>query len=162
MAAKKVFDDFKGFVKRGNVLDMAVGVVIGVAFGAITKSIVDDIIMPVVGLAVGEVDFKDLFVTLSGGDPAGPYQTLAEATMAGAVTVNYGNFINTIVNFLIIAFAMFLVVKAVKRLNTKGEPESTPTTPDPRRCPYCRSEVADAATKCPACTSELEAADASI
>ena len=157
MNIKELANNFKGFVKRGNVLDMAIGIVVGVAFGAISKSLVDDVIMPVVGLAIGRVDFKEMFVTLRYGDPGGPYQTLAEAQTAGAVTVNYGSFINTVVNFVVIAFAMFLVVRAVQRFNERGEPEATPSSPDPRRCPYCRMEVAEAATRCPACTSELEA-----
>ena len=157
MAESKLLDEFKGFIKRGNVLDMAVGVVIGVAFGAISKSLVDDIVMPVIGLVVGRVDFANLFVTLRVGEPAGPYQTLAEAQQAGAVTVNYGAFINTLVNFAVVAAAMFAVVKTVQRLNEAGEPEDTPATSDPRRCPYCRTEIAEAATRCPGCTSTLEA-----
>lgn len=151
----KLLDDFKGFIKRGNVIDMAVGIAVGVAFGAISNSLVDDIVMPVVGLAIGRVDFKEMFVTLKSGEPAGPYQTLTEATQAGAVTVNYGTFINTVVNFLLIAFAMFLVVRVVKRLNKEGEPEDVPTAAEPRRCPYCRTEIAELATRCPGCTSEL-------
>lgn len=156
MAFERIFDDFKGFIKRGNVLDMAVGVVVGVAFSSITNSLVQDIIMPVVGVVTGGADFKDFFFTIQEGDPVGPYQTLARANEAGAVTISYGNFINAVVNFLIIAAAMFVVVRMVQRLNTAGEPESTPAKADPRRCPYCRTEVADVATRCPACTSELE------
>lgn len=157
MAESNLFDEFKAFIKRGNVLDMAVGVVIGIAFGAISKSLVDDVIMPVVGMILGRVDFANLFVTLKVGEPVGPYQTLAEAQKAGAVTINYGNFVNSIVNFLIVAAAVFAIVKVVQLLNEEGEPESTPATSSPRRCPFCRTEVADAATRCPACTSELEA-----
>ncbi len=156
MRWRETLDDFKGFVKRGNVLDMAVGVVVGVAFSAVTNSIVQDLLMPVVGMITGGVDFKDLFVILEEGDPAGPYQTLAQANEAGAVTVAYGSFVNAVVNFLIITAAMFVVVRLVQRLNTEGEPESTPAQADPRRCPYCRTEIAEAATRCPACTSKLE------
>lgn len=147
--------NFKGFVKRGNVVDMAVGVVIGVAFGAITQSLVDDIIMPVLGLVTGGVDFGQLYVTLQHGDPAGPYQTLEAARKAGAVTLNYGNLANAVLNFFLVAIAMFLIVRGVKALNDPGEPEGTPIDENPRRCPHCRTEIADAATRCPACTSEL-------
>ena len=159
MGIRQTFDDFKGFIKRGNVLDMAVGVVVGIAFGAISKSLVDDVIMPVVGLVTGRVDFANLFWVLKEGQPPGPYATLAEASQAGAVTINYGTFINTIVNFVIVAAAMFFIVRLVQRLNDEGEPESTPAASAPRRCPYCRTEIADAATRCPACTSELEAVE---
>lgn len=159
MAAKKsgFLEGFKGFVKRGNVIDLAVAVVVGAAFSGITKSLVDDIINPLLGLLIGKVDFSNMFVVIreSAATP-GPYKTVAEAQAAGAVTINYGSFINVCINFVIVAFAMFMVIRSVQRLNTAGEPESTPAKPDPRRCPYCRTEVADAATRCPACTSELE------
>lgn len=155
----RFFEEYKAFIKRGNVLDLAVGVVIGAAFGSITKSLVDDIINPVLGLAIGRVDLANLFVTLKEGDPAGPYATVAAAQNAGAVTINYGAFINTIINFVIVAFALFLVIKGVQKLNSSGEPESTPATVEPRRCPYCRMEVADNATRCPACASELASDD---
>lgn len=116
--------EFKEFIARGNVMDLAVGVIIGTAFGAITSSLVDDVIMPVVGLLLGKVDFSNLFVTLSPGSLAGPAATLAEAKAAGAVTLNYGLFINTLINFLIIAAAVFVIVKAFNRMRreTPAEP----------------------------------------
>lgn len=157
MAVRSFFDDFKGFVKRGNVVDMAVGVVIGIAFGAITNSIVNDILMPLLGLITGGVDFTGFYILLQEGDPGAPYKTLARAQEAGAITLNYGNLINATLNFLLVAFAMFLLVRFVQRLNDEGEPESTPSNPSPPRCPYCRTEVAEQATRCPACTSELAA-----
>jgi large conductance mechanosensitive channel len=151
----RFFEEYKAFVKRGNVLDLAVGVVIGVAFGSITKSLVDDIINPILGLVIGRVDLANWFVTLREGSPAGPYQTLDAARTAGAVTINYGAFLNTIINFIVVALAMFVAIKAVQNLNSSGEPESTPATVEPRRCPYCRTEIAENASRCPACTSEL-------
>ena len=111
--------EFKEFIARGNVVDLAVGVIIGGAFGAITKSVVDDLVMPILGLIVGKVDFGNLFVTLSPGKLAGPATTLAEAEAAGAVTVNYGQFINIVLNFFLIAFAVFLLVKFVNRIRTQ-------------------------------------------
>ena len=125
-----MFKDFKEFALRGNVIDLAVGVIIGAAFGAITKSVVDDLVMPVLGLIVGKVDFGNLFVTLSPGKLAGPAATLAEAKAAGAVTLNYGLFINVIINFLLIAFAVFLIVKFVNRVRTKMIGEA-PVAPPP-------------------------------
>ena len=116
---KKFFEDFKAFAMRGNVIDMAVGVIIGAAFGAITKSVVDDLVMPIIGLIIGKVDFANLFVTLSPGKLAGPAATLAEAKAAGAVTLNYGLFINVVINFFLIAFAVFLLVKFVNRLRAQ-------------------------------------------
>lgn len=111
--------EFKEFIARGNVIDLAVGVIIGAAFGAITKSVVDDLVMPVIGLLVGKVDFANLFITLSPGALTAPAQTLAEAKAAGAVTLNYGQFINVVFNFLLIAFAVFLLVKFVNRVRTQ-------------------------------------------
>jgi len=157
MIAASVLDDFKGFVKRGNVIDMAVGVVIGVAFGAITNSLVEDILTPVLSLLTGDVDFGNLYILLREGDPGAPYRTLADAQSSGAVTLNYGNTLNAVLNFLLVAAAMFLLVRFVQHLNDEGEPENTPSDPNPRRCPHCRTEIADAATRCPACTSELGA-----
>ena len=143
--------DFKEFVMRGNVLDLAVGIIIGGAFGTIVKSLVDDVIMPPVGLALGNVDFSDLFLLLKAGPKgAPPYATLAEAQAAGAVTINYGLFVNSVIAFLIIALAVFLVVRAANRLQRAEAP--APTTKD---CPYCRMAIPLGATRCPECTSEL-------
>ena len=143
--------EFKEFAMRGNVLDLAVGIVIGGAFGTIVKSLVDDVIMPPIGLLLGNVDFADLFLLLKAGPKAAPpYATLAEAQAAGAVTINYGLFFNALIAFLIVAFAVFLVVRAANRLQPKEVPAAT--TKD---CPYCRMAVPLAATRCPHCTSEL-------
>ncbi|MCC6164794.1 MAG: large conductance mechanosensitive channel protein MscL [Acidobacteria bacterium] len=123
--------EFKEFIARGNVIDLAVGVIIGGAFGAITKSVVDDLVMPVLGLLLGKVDFANLFVTLSPGSLAGPAATLADAKAAGAVTLNYGLFINVVINFLLIAFAVFLLVKFVNRVRAQiAGPDEVPATPD--------------------------------
>ncbi len=146
--------EFKAFAMRGNVLDLAVGIIIGGAFGTIVKSLVDDVIMPPIGLALGNVDFSNLFLLLKAGDKAPPpYSTLAEAHSAGAVTVNYGLFINSIITFLIVAFAVFLIVRAANRL--KPADAAAPSTKD---CPYCRMAIPLGATRCPQCTSELRAA----
>ena len=144
--------EFKAFAMRGNVLDLAVGIIIGGAFGTIVKSLVDDVIMPPIGLALGNVDFSDLFFVLKPGAKAGPdYATLADAQAAGAVTVNYGLFVNSIITFLIIAFAVFLIVRAANRMRP-AEAAAAPSTKD---CPYCRMAIPVAATRCPHCTSEL-------
>jgi len=138
---------------RGNVIDMAVGVVIGAAFGAIVKSLVDDILMPLLGLILGNADFTNLFVVLRDGSIAGPYATLALAQEAGAVSLNYGLFINAIVTFLIVAFAIFLLVRAINRM--QREEEASPAEPTTKECPHCFSEIAIQATRCPNCTSEI-------
>jgi large conductance mechanosensitive channel len=144
--------DFKEFAMRGNVVDLAVGIIIGGAFGTIVKSLVDDVIMPPIGLALGNVDFSDLFVLLKEGAKApAPYATLAEAQQAGAVTVNYGLFVNSVITFLIIAFAVFLLVRAIIRLKPPA-PAAAAATKD---CPYCRMPIPVGATRCPECTSEL-------
>ena len=145
--------EFKAFVMRGNVLDLAVGIIIGAAFGSIVKSLVDDIIMPPIGLALGNVDFANLFVILKEGTKAAaPYATLADAQAAGAVTWNYGMFINNIVTFLIVAFAIFLVVRAANRLR----PPEAAAAPNTKDCPYCRMPIPVNAVRCPHCTSELK------
>jgi large conductance mechanosensitive channel len=147
--------EFKAFAMRGNVLDLAVGIIIGGAFGTIVKSLVDDIIMPPIGMALGNVDFTNLFVMLKPGDKAPPpYSTLAEAHAAGAVTVNYGVFVNSVITFLIVAFAVFLLVRAANRMKP-AEAAAAPSTKD---CPYCRMAIPVAATRCPQCTSELRGA----
>lgn len=144
--------EFKAFIMRGNVLDLAVGFIMGGAFGTIVKSLVDDVIMPPIGLALGNVDFSDLFMLLKAGAKAPPpYASLAEAQAAGAVTVNYGVFINSIVSFLIVAFAVFLLVRAANRMKP-AEAAAAPSTKD---CPYCRMAIPIGATRCPQCTSEL-------
>jgi len=148
--------DFKAFAVRGNVVDMAVGIIIGGAFGTIVKSLVDDVLMPPIGLALGNVDFSELFVTLRAGDPAGPYATVAAAKDAGAVTVNYGLFVNAVVSFLIVAFAVFLLVRAMVRLQRKEE--AAPAAPTTKECDYCKTAIPIKAVRCPHCTSELKAA----
>jgi large conductance mechanosensitive channel len=145
--------EFREFVMRGNVIDMAVGIIIGAAFGAIVKSFVDDVVMPPIGLLLGNVDFSNLFVVLKEGAAVGPYVSLADAQEVGAVTLNYGLFINSIVGFLIVAFAVFLVISNINRL--RREQEAPPAEPTTMECPYCLSDIAIKATRCPHCTSEL-------
>jgi len=149
--------EFKEFAMRGNVVDMAVGIIIGAAFGSIVKSLVDDVIMPPIGLLLGNVDFSSLFVTLKEGATAGPYATPALAKAAGAVTLNYGLFINSIISFLIVAFAVFLLVKNVNRLKSKMETPAPTAVPTTRECPFCLSTIPKAATRCPHCTSQVQA-----
>lgn len=148
--------EFREFALRGNVVDMAIGIVIGGAFGTIVSGFVNHVLMPPIGLLVGNVEFSDLFWLLRPGpDAAPPYSTLAAAQEAGAVTLNYGLFINSVISFLIIALAMFFLVRAMNRM-ARREPE--PAAPPPRRCPFCTLEIADEASRCPHCTSQLEAA----
>jgi len=145
--------EFKEFAMRGNVLDLAIAVIIGGAFGKIVSSFVEDVLMPPLGLLLGKVDFSNLFLNLSGT----AYATIAEAKKAGAPTLNYGLFLNNVVNFLIVAFAIFLLIQQIKRLQKQPEPAPAgpPTTKD---CPYCLSTIPLKATRCPQCTSELKAA----
>ena len=151
--------DFKEFAMRGSVVDMAIGIVIGAAFGSIVKSFVDDVLMPPIGLLLGNVDFSNLFITLKeGAKAAGPYASLAAAKAAGAVTLNLGLFINTVISFLIIAFAVFLVIKGLNRM--KREEVAPPAEPTTKECPFCLSTIPLKATRCPHCTSELGAAPA--
>ncbi len=147
--------EFREFAMRGNVVDMAVGIIIGAAFGSIVSSLVADIIMPPIGLVLGNVDFANLFLTLKEGELAGPYAALAEAQAAGAITINYGLFINTIISFLIIAFAVFLLIRGVNR--TQEEEPAPPEEPTTKDCPFCFSKIAISASRCPNCTSQLEA-----
>lgn len=150
-----MFKEFREFAVKGSVVDMAVGIIIGAAFGAIVKSLVDDVIMPPVGLLLGNVDFSNLYVLLRDGAVAGPYASLAEAKKAGAVTLNYGLFANAVVSFLIVAFAVFLLVRGINRL--RRQQESAPAAePAVKECPYCCSAVPLKATRCPHCTSDLE------
>lgn len=148
-------EEFKKFLMRGPVLDLAVGVIIGAAFGAIVNSLVNDILMPPLGLVLGSVDFKDLFVVLKAGEVAGPYATLAAAKEAGAVTLNYGLFANSFVSFLIIGFSIFMVIKAVNKVQP---PTLAPPPPPTKECDFCRSKINPAATRCPQCTSQLSVA----
>ena len=144
-----MFKEFKEFAMRGNVLDMAIGIVIGAAFGRIITSLVNDILMPPIGLLLGKVDFSTLFLNISGKS----YATLAEAKVAGAATINYGMFLNTVIDFLIVALVIFLMVRQINRWK-KPEPAPAPSTKD---CPYCFSAIPVKATRCPDCTSELRA-----
>ena len=144
-----MWKEFKNFVSRGNVVGLAIGLTIGVAFSAIINSLVNDIIMPPIGLALGKVDFLDLFVVLREGSTTGPYLTLAAAKQAGAVTLNYGIFVNTIITFLIIAVVFFFIIKAMSSFKKK---EAATT----KQCPYCFTTIDIKATRCPNCTSELK------
>ena len=152
-----MFKDFKEFAMRGSVVDMAIGIVIGAAFGTIVKSFVDDVLMPPIGLLLGNVDFSNLFITLKeGAKAAGPYASLAAAKAAGAVTLNLGVFINTIISFIIIAFAVFLVIKGINHMKREEEaPAAEPTT---KECPFCFTTIPIQASRCPNCTSQLSAA----
>ncbi len=145
--------EFKEFAMRGNVVDMAVGIIIGGAFGTIAKSLVADVLMPPIGLLLGGVDFSNLFVTLKDGVPAGPYHALAEAQAAAAVTVNYGLFLNSVISFLIVAFAVFMVIKAINQM--KREEKVPPADPTTKECKFCQMTIPIQATKCGHCTSEL-------
>lgn len=148
-----MWKEFKEFALRGSVIDLAIGIVIGAAFGTIVKSLVDDLIMPPIGLVLGNVDFTDLFLVLREGSPAGPYATLEAARAAGAVTMNYGLFANTIVTFLILTFAIFLVVRTINRWRAQA-----PVETNTRECPHCLSTIPLGASRCAFCTSELGAA----
>jgi large conductance mechanosensitive channel len=148
--------DFKTFIMRGNVVDMAIGIIIGVAFGAIVSSLVKDVIMPPVGLVLGNVDFTNLFVVLKEGATAGPYDSLAAAQAAGAVSINYGLFINTIITFLILALVVFFfIVRPIARMQAPKKVEA-PAAPTTKECPYCFSVIPIKAIRCPQCTSELK------
>ncbi len=145
--------EFKEFAMRGNVVDMAIGIVIGAAFGAIVKSMVDDVIMPPIGLLLGNVDFSNLYLVLKSGATAGPFASLAEAKNAGAVTINYGVFANQIISFLIVAFAVFILIRGINKLQVqKPAPPAEPTT---KECPECFSTINIKATRCPHCTSVI-------
>lgn len=147
-----MFKEFKEFALRGNVLDMAIGIIIGVAFGRIVNSFVEDILMPPLGLLIGKVDFTNLFVSLTGQS----FDTLAAARAAGVPTLNYGMFVNHVFNFLLVAFAIFILVRQVNRLK-RQQPAAAPTT---RECPFCLSQIPLKATRCAQCTSEVKAAAA--
>jgi large conductance mechanosensitive channel len=154
----RMLQDFKAFITRGNVIDMAVGIIVGIAFGLVVNSFVKDIIMPPIGLALGNVDFSNLFVILKEGLTPGPYASLAEAQAAGAVTINYGTFVNTVVNLLIIAAVVFFfIVRPVARLQARKKAEE-PAAPTTKECPYCATSIPINASRCPNCTSELKMA----
>ena len=142
-----MFKEFKEFTMKGSVLDLAIGIIMGIAFGAIIKSLVDDIIMPPIGLLLGNINFADLFINLSGK----AYPSLKAAKDAGAATINYGLFLNTVINFIIIAFVIFLLVRQINRM--KREP--APAAPTTKECTYCLSAIPVKATRCPNCTSQL-------
>lgn len=150
-----MFKEFKEFAMRGNVVDMAVGIIIGAAFGSIVSSLVADIIMPPIGLLLGNVDFSNLFLVLKSGKVAGPYAALADAKAAGAVTINYGVFVNAVISFVIVAFAVFLLIRAVNQL--KRQEATPPPAPTTKACPYCVSTISIKATRCAHCTAELRA-----
>jgi len=149
-----VFKEFKEFAMRGSVVDMAVGIIIGAAFGTIVKSLVDDLIMPPIGLLLGNVDFTNIFLVIKAGKMVGPYATLADAKAAGAVTMNIGVFCNTVISFLIVAFAVFLIIKQINALKRKEVTE--PVTPTTKECLFCLSSIPIKASRCPYCTSELK------
>ncbi|GAB4322163.1 MAG: large-conductance mechanosensitive channel protein MscL [Candidatus Zixiibacteriota bacterium] len=149
--------EFREFAVRGNVVDMAVGIIIGAAFGTVVKSLVSDILMPPIGLLLGNVDFTNLFIVLKqGSEVAGPYATLADASAAGAVVLAYGTFINTVVSFIIVAFAVFMVIRNINRL--KRTEEAPPPEPTTKECPHCFTTIPIKAKRCPNCTSSLDAA----
>ncbi|MDX1776737.1 MAG: large conductance mechanosensitive channel protein MscL [Desulfobulbales bacterium] len=151
--------EFKEFAVKGNVVDMAVGIIIGGAFGTIVKSLVSDVLMPPIGMLLGGVDFSNLFAVIKdGAKAAAPYASLADAQDAGAVTINYGVFFNNIISFLIVAFAVFLLIKGIN--NLKREEEAPPAEPTTKECPFCLTEIPIKARRCPNCTSELEPAAA--
>lgn len=142
-----MFKEFKEFAMKGSMVDLAVGIIIGAAFGKIVTSLVNDIIMPPIGLLLGKVDFSNLFINLSDKD----YSTLAEAKAAGAATINYGLFLNTVIDFIIVAFVIFLVIRQINRLKRQQEPAA----PDTKECQYCFTVIPVKATRCPHCTAEI-------
>lgn len=149
--------EFKEFAVKGNVVDMAVGVIIGGAFGTIVKSLVDDVLMPPIGLLLGGIDFSNFFVVLKqGAKAAAPYAALADAKAAGAVTINYGLFLNGIISFLIVAFAVFMLVHSINKLRRREETKAA--EPSIKECPYCMSTISIKASRCPNCTSEIKQA----
>jgi len=154
---KNLANEFKKFAMRGNVIDMAVGIIIGAAFGKIVDSLVKDVIMPPIGLLLGKVDFSNLYLTLKDGSVPGPYDSLAAAQNAGAVTMNLGLFVNAVISFLIVAFAVFILIKAINELQAKmDKKEAQAAVKTTKTCPYCCSEIPLHATRCPHCTSELK------
>jgi len=149
-----MLNEFREFAIKGNVVDMAIGIIIGAAFTAVVTSVVDDILTPIIGAMAGDLDFADRFWVIESGDPAGPYGSITAAKDAGAVVIAYGRLINQIISFLIVAVVLFLVIRWINRLR-RSDTQAAPTT---RSCPYCKSHIDLAARRCPRCTSELEAA----
>jgi large conductance mechanosensitive channel len=147
--------EFKEFAMRGNVVDMAVGIIIGGAFGTIVRSLVDDVVMPPIGLVIGGLDTANLFIVLKRGTPPGPYSALADAHAAGAVTMNYGLFINAVISFLIVAFAVFLLVRSINTMRRRGDEAPPPVTT--KECEFCASTIPLKARRCPQCTAEIAA-----
>lgn len=147
--------EFKKFIMRGNVIDMAVGIIIGGAFTKIVNSMVADIMMPPLGLLMGKVDFSNWFVVIKQGATEGPYASLSAAQAAGATTLNIGTFLNAVISFIIVAFCIFLLIKGINKLNAPKK-EETPAVPTTKKCPFCCSEIAIEATRCAHCTSELK------
>ena len=155
---KNFINEFKKFAMRGNVIDMAVGIIIGAAFGKIVDSLVKDVIMPPIGLLLGKVDFSNLFITLKEGAVAAPYASLDAAQKAGAVTMNIGLFVNALISFTIVAFAVFILIKGINELQAKmdkKEADDEASNPTTKKCPYCCSDIDINAVKCPHCTSDL-------
>jgi len=150
-----MFKEFREFAMRGNVVDMAVGIIIGGAFGTIVKSMVDDVLMPPIGLLLGGVDFSNFFIVLKSGAAPGPYAALADARAAGAVTLNYGVFVNAIISFLIVALAVFFLIRAINSMRREEKPAPAPATT--KECSFCASTISIKATRCPHCTSQLAA-----
>lgn len=150
---KKFISEFKEFAVKGNVVDMAVGIIIGAAFGAIVQSLVADVVMPPIGMLLGNMDFSDLFVVLKEGNPGGPYLSLAKAKEAGAATVNYGVFLTKTLNFLVVALAVFVMVRFINRLRRQAE--TAPPAPTEKECPFCCMKVPIQASRCAHCTAEL-------
>jgi large conductance mechanosensitive channel len=158
-----LIDDFKQFALRGNIVDLAVGFTVGAAFTTIAKSLVDDLVMPMIGLAVGKVDFSNLYILLKPGEKLlPPYATRADAHSAGAVTINYGTFVNNVIAFLLVAFAMFLLLRLINKFEEQledrfGEKKPEANAPATKKCPYCLSTIAFRSTRCAHCTSHLDA-----
>lgn len=153
-----MLDEFKTFAIRGNVIDMAVGIIIGAAFNGVVQSLVNDVLTPPIGLLTGNVDFTNLFFVLQAGEAPPPYSTLQAAQQAGAVTINYGVFLNQVISFLLVALAVFLLVRYINKLRA---PDAGPAAPPTvKKCPYCISDVPIQATRCPHCTSALDTAPA--
>jgi large conductance mechanosensitive channel len=146
-----VWKEFKKFISRGSVIDLAVGIIIGGAFQVIVRSLVDDILMPILGLFTGGIDFSNLFINISGE----AYATLAEAKAAGAATINIGLFINAIINFVILAFVIFLIIRAINKMRDRLKKEEAPAAPSTKTCPFCYTSIPIDAVRCPNCTSEL-------
>jgi large conductance mechanosensitive channel len=147
-----MFKEFMTFIKRGSVLDLAIGIIIGGAFGKIVSSLVNDIIMPPIGLLIGNVDFTNLFISLNGQ----VYKSLAEAKAAGAPTMNIGVFLNNVIDFIIVAFVIFLIIRQINKMQKSWEKPAAPAAPTTKECPYCFSKIPIKATRCPNCTSSLE------